>query len=50
MVKSGCITKDVNLTSESLQEGQLKESTIMYRITTLGTRWLNNIIEAITSQ
>jgi hypothetical protein len=46
MVKSGCITKkDVNRTSESLQEGQQKEFTIMYRITTLGIHWLNNIID-----
>jgi hypothetical protein len=45
MVKSGCITKDVNLTSESLQEGQQKEFTIMYRITALGIHWLNKIID-----
>jgi hypothetical protein len=46
MVKSGCITKkDVNRTSESLQEGQQKEFAIMYRITTLGIHWLNNIID-----
>ncbi len=43
MLKSGYITKDVRFDSESLSEGKQNEPTLIYRITTLGTHWLNNI-------
>jgi len=44
MIKSGFVTKDLKFSPESAAEGKEEPSTI-YRITTVGIHWLNNIID-----
>jgi len=44
MIKSGYVTKDLRFSTETAAEGKEEPSTI-YRITTVGIHWLNNIID-----
>jgi hypothetical protein len=44
MIKSGYVTKDLRFSTETVAEGKEEPSTI-YRITTFGIHWLNNIID-----
>jgi hypothetical protein len=44
MIKSGYVTKDLRFSTETVAEGTEEPSTI-YRITTVGIHWLNNIID-----
>ncbi len=44
MIKSGYVAKDLRFGTESAAEGKGEYSTI-YRITTVGIHWLNNIID-----
>jgi hypothetical protein len=44
MMKSGYVTKDLKFSPESAGEGKEEPYTI-YRITTVGIHWLNNIID-----
>jgi hypothetical protein len=44
MIKSGYVTKDLRFSTETVAEGKEEPSTI-YRITTVGIHWLNNIID-----
>jgi hypothetical protein len=44
MIKSGYVIKDIKFGQESVAEGKEEPSTI-YRITTVGIHWLNNIID-----
>ena len=44
MMKSGYVTKDLKFSPESAGEGQEEPCTV-YRITTVGIHWLNNIID-----
>ena len=44
MIKSGYVTKDLRFGTENAAEGKEEHSTI-YKITTVGIHWLNNIID-----
>jgi hypothetical protein len=44
MMKSGYVTKDLRFSAQNVAEGKEDLSTI-YRITTAGIHWLNNIID-----
>lgn len=44
MIKSGYVTKDLRFGTVSVAEGKEEPSTL-YRITTVGIHWLNNIID-----
>ncbi len=45
MIRSGHVTKDLRFGTENAAETKEEEPSTIYRITTAGIHWLNNIID-----